>query len=81
MSTIRLYLYDCVLTSARAKRKDFDERIKLFKIGDRVKLDCSGLYGRYRVEGKLKKVDMESGRVQLDKGFARSYRKIIAISS
>lgn len=61
------------------RRKDFDERIKLFKIGDWIKFDCRGMYGNYRVEGKLKKVD-ERGYVHLDRGFAHSYRKIITIS-
>lgn len=59
-------------------RKDFDERIKLFKQGDWIKLHCRGNYGEYSIEGKFKKVDAR-GFVHLDQGFAHSYRRITAI--
>ena len=59
------------------KRKDFDERIKMFKPGDYMRLHIRGNYGEYAAEGKLRKV--EDGRVYLDKGFSHSYKRITAI--
>ena len=60
------------------RRKVFDERIRLFKEGDRIKLILRGMYGTYQREGKFKKVD-DRGFVHLDKGLPHSYRKIITI--
>lgn len=59
-------------------RKDFDEKIRLFKEGDWIKLVLWGRYGTYQIEGEFKKVD-ERGFVHLNKGFAYSYKKIITI--
>lgn len=60
------------------KRKDFDDRIQMFKPGDSMVLHVRGMYGEYRVEGKLRKVD-DRGFVYLDHGFAHSYRKITSM--
>jgi len=60
------------------KRKEFDELIKTVEPGDSTVLHISGMYGRYRVEGKFQKVD-DRGFVYLDHGFAHSYRKITSI--
>jgi len=60
------------------RRKDFDEQIKKFEEGDTITLHLRGMYDRYAVTGEFMKVD-DRGFVYLDKGFAHSYRKIIAI--
>ncbi len=62
------------------KRKDFDEMIKQFKTDDTITLHLRGMTDRYSVTGKFVKVT-DRGFVYLDKGFAHSYRKIIAIRS
>lgn len=61
------------------RRKDFDERIQLFKDGDWIKLIVRKMYGgNYQIEDKFKKVD-DRGFIHLDKGLVYSYKKIIAI--
>lgn len=60
------------------RKKNFLERMKAFKPGDHIVLHIRGIYGDYKKEGKLKKVD-QNGFVYLDHGVAHSYRKIISI--
>jgi len=55
-------------------RFEFEDRIKLFHVGDCMRLICRGNYGDYVEVGRLIKV--EKGRVYLDKGFSHSYRRI-----
>jgi len=59
-------------------RKDFDERIRLFKEGDWIKLVVRGMDGNYQIEDKFKKVD-DRGLVHLDKGLVYSYKKLITL--
>jgi len=60
------------------KRKEFEEQMKQFKIGDWLTLDLQGPYGQYRVSGYLVKV--EYSQVHLDIGDPHSHEKLVKIS-
>jgi len=53
---------------------EFVERMRLFQIGEPVKLTIRGNYGDYVEIGKLVKVENE--RIYLTRGFAHHYRRI-----
>ena len=59
------------------KRTEFEERVKVLQKGDYVKLYCRGNYGNYVAEGRI--IEIERGRISLDKGKSHSYKRIIDI--
>jgi len=59
------------------KHREFEDRIKLIKPGDLVKLTCRGNYGNYLTEGVLQKV--ENGRIYFRHGSSHHYKRILEI--
>lgn len=61
------------------KQKEFDERIKLFKIGDHVRLYIRGNYGDYVKEGIIQKINRKNRRISLLNSTGHSYARIISM--
>ncbi len=59
-------------------KSEFDRAKQNLKTGDKVGLTIRGNYHEYQKEGRLVKI--EHGRVYLNSGFARSYKRIISMS-
>ena len=62
------------------KRKEFDEITKSLKKGDLIRVIYRGISYDYEEKGRFQKID-DRGFLYLDRGFAHSYRKILAIDT
>lgn len=61
------------------RRRVFNRFVESVEIGDRVKVECMESHGRFRIEGRLEKIDEDGGILHLHNGFFQSYRTIIKI--